>query len=95
MARRPMFSREITTTFAVCSIFDMSAKTMSEAEYPTEETEREKMLTDVRENYETETVKILSVNDVKTVRKMYGMYIEDFIRAAMELDPETRKPLEK
>ena len=90
-----MFTREIVSHEAVCTVFDMASAAMREETYVTEETEKGAALAEVREEYETETVKILEVKAVREVRKMYGMYIKDFLAAAIELDPETRKPLEK
>lgn len=95
MARKQMFTREIVTHEAVCTIFDMSSATMRDEIYVTEETEKGAALVEVREDNETSNLKILEVKEVREVRKMYGMYIKDFLAAAIELDPDTRKPLEK
>lgn len=50
-----------------------------------------KLLKAVRERYDTETFTNVKVVDAKNVDKLYGMYEDEFIRAAVEMDPKTRK----
>ena len=38
---------------------------------------------------------VISVSDLATVEKLYGVTVEDFMSVAVELDPVTRKPLAK
>lgn len=51
-----------------------------------------KLLKTVKNAYETETESICKVVAVHPVNKLYGMWQEDFIANAFELDPNTRKP---
>lgn len=50
------------------------------------------LLKAVQKAYDTEEIKHVQVVSEKPVNKIYGMWEEDFIQNAMELD-ENRKPL--
>lgn len=55
--------------------------------------DEKKMLKDVQKAYDTDEFKNVKVVDHQQVDKLYGMWEEDFIANAMELDLTTRKPL--
>lgn len=57
--------------------------------------DEKKALKDVQKAYDTDDFKNVKIVDHQRVDKLYGMWEEDFIANAMELDPETRKPIEK
>ena len=44
---------------------------------------------------DTEKEKPVHIVDKEIVDKLYGMSEDEFIKSAQELDPKTRKPLEK
>lgn len=50
-----------------------------------------KLLKAVKERYDTETFSNVKVVDAKNVDKLYGMFEDEFIAKAMEMDPKTRK----
>lgn len=52
-----------------------------------------KLLKVVKASYDTETFANVKIVDCKNVDKIYGMWEEDFIANAFELDPKTRKPI--
>lgn len=52
-----------------------------------------KLLKAVQSAYDTDEVKNVHVVDSKVVGKLYGMYENDFLKVAIELDSETRKPI--
>ena len=55
--------------------------------------DEKKALKAVQKAYDTDTFKNIKVVDAQPVNKLYGMWEEDFITNAFELDPETRKPI--
>lgn len=55
--------------------------------------DEKKLLKDVKKAYDTDTFTNVKIVNTQAVNKLYGMWEEDFIANAMELDPETRKPL--
>lgn len=55
--------------------------------------DEKKALKDVQKAYDTDEFKNVKIVDHQQVDKLYGMWEEDFIANAMELDPTTRKPL--
>ena len=57
------------------------------------ESDEKKLLKTVKKLYDTEEVSNVKVVSITSVNKLYGMWQEDFIANAMELDPNTRKPL--
>lgn len=51
------------------------------------------LLKKLRKVYETNNYKVVAIKDIKTTEKLFGMKEVDFLKYAVELDPETRKPL--
>lgn len=51
-----------------------------------------KLLKAVQTSYDTEEFRNIEITDIEPVTKLYGMWEEDFLQHAMELDPMTRKP---
>ena len=56
-------------------------------------TDNNKLLKALKKTYETETLVLSAIVKTEKVEKMYGMTEELFMANAVELDPETRKPL--
>lgn len=54
----------------------------------------ENLLKAIKKIYETDTCRIVKVINSEEVHKLYGMPTEQFYAHAIELDPETRKPIE-
>lgn len=95
MARAPMVTRELIGTEAnVLTVDTEKAETnyvnvTVQGKYKT----AEYLLKKIKAVYETENLQIVKVVDYKEVHKLYGMPCEEFYKNAVELDPETRKPL--
>ena len=96
MARAPMVTRELIGTEANVLVVDtVNASTdykqvMVQGKYKT----AEHLLKAIKKVYEDETHKIVKIIDSKEVHKLYGMRTDMFYTHAIELDPETRKPIE-
>ena len=96
MARAPMVTRELIGTEANVLVVDtVNASTdykqvMVQGKYKT----AEHLLKAIKKVYETDTYRIVKVIDAKEVHKLYGMATEQFYAHAIELNPETRKPIE-
>lgn len=96
MARAPMVTRELIGTEAkVLTVDTDKAETgyttiTVQGKYKT----AENLLKAIKKVYETDTLQIVKVVDFKEVHKLYGMPCAEFYKNALELDPETRKPVE-
>ena len=96
MARAPMVTRELIGTEATVLVVDTVNATTDykhvtiQGKYKT----TEHLLKAIKKIYETDTYRIVKVIDAKEVHKLYGMATEQFYTHAIELDPETRKPIE-
>ena len=55
----------------------------------------EQALKQLKKLYETDSFKVVAVKGIKVTEKLYGMTEVDFLKYAVELDTETRKPIEK
>lgn len=97
MARERQVTRTINAieVTAICmNIKDMtpSEKTLSlTGDTPT----NDQALKQLKKLYETDSFKVVAVKDIKVTEKLYGMTEVDFLKYAVELDTETRKPIEK
>ena len=96
MARKPMVTRsfEVTRVNVMCCDTDTAEVTNIEREIPRTYKDDNKLLKVVKEAIETDTLKVVTVVDKTVVSKLYGMSEIDFLKNAIELDPETRKALE-
>lgn len=92
-----MFTREVVSTKVTAKVISVDAEsvTIKEFNIPIETDSTDRAREFLKKYRETETELIVSVVSVEPVRKMYGMSLDDFIKYATELDPETRKPLNK
>lgn len=52
----------------------------------------EKLLANIRKEYETDNEKIVSVVSKEPIEKLLGITYEQFFDLAVELDPATHKP---
>lgn len=93
MARERQITRTInvTTATAVCmDITTMENETRAlviTGDVPSQD----KVLKDLRKLYDTDTFKVVAIKEMTTVEKLYGLSEVDFLKYAVELDPETRK----
>lgn len=96
MARKPM----VTRSFEVTNVNVMMCNTITaevhnkEFEVPRTYKDNEKLLKVVKEMVETDSDKVVTIVDKSVATKLYGMSEADFLKNAIELDPETRKVLE-
>ena len=96
MARKPM----VTRSFEVTNVNVMMVNTITaevhnkEFEVPRTYKDNEKLLKVVKEMVETDSDKVVTIVDKSVATKLFGMSEADFLKNAIELDPETRKVLE-
>lgn len=96
MARKPM----VTRSFEVTRVNVMMCNTISaevhnkEFEVPRTYKDNDKLLKVVKEMVETDSDKVVTIVDKSIATKLFGMSEADFLKNAIELDPETRKVLE-
>ena len=58
------------------------------------ETSDDKLLKALKKVYETDTLKVVSINSTNKREELYGMTEIDFLKSAVRLDNETRKRIE-
>lgn len=97
MARAPMVTRELIGTEAKVLTVDTEkaltdyASITVQGKYKTSE----HLLKAIKKVYETPSLQIVKVVEFKEVHKLYGMPCAEFYKNAVELYPETRKPITK
>lgn len=96
MARAPMVTRELIGTEANVLVVDTANAATDYREFtvPGKYRTTEHLLKAIKKVHETDTYRVVKVIDFKEVHKLYGMPIAQFYTHAIELDPETRKPIE-
>lgn len=97
MARRAIVTRRIVGTEVSVLALDTVTAEPQTATYilPGSFSDKKKVLKAVQKVYDTDDFKIVTVVDSHPIRKLYGMWEEDFISQAFELDPISRKPISK
>lgn len=97
MARAPMVTRELIGTEAKVLTVDTEKATTDYADFTVQGKYRtaEHLFKAIKKVYETPSLQIVKVVDFKEVHKLYGMPCAEFYKNAVELNPETRKPIEK
>lgn len=94
--RRPIITREITTTVAVVLTVNATTHEVGTVEItlPTVYDNSEKAMNYIRKHYTPEAGQVYAaVTELKQVSTMLGMWLEDFVSHAFQLDPTTRKPI--
>ena len=96
MSRAPMVTRELIGTEANVLVVDAVNAVTDYRKFtvPGKYKTNEHLLKAIKKVHETDTYRIVKVIDSKEVHKLYGMPIAQFYSHAIELDPETRKPIE-
>ena len=95
MARKRMVTRTVTGTQAEIQIVTISAteittiKTTVTGEYA----DNDKLMKAIKKQVETDDIKVLQILTSEKINKLFGMPEAKFMEEAIELDPETRKPL--
>lgn len=95
MARKPMVTRTITTTQVNVLCLDIVAGEPfnQQVTLPRTYKEDKKLMKAIEEVVNTESVKAVHVVAKEEVETLYGMSEQDFIKNAVVLDNETRRPL--
>lgn len=96
MARERQVTRTINAieVVAICmSIKDMTPceKTLS---LTGDTPNNEQAMKQLKKIYETEDFKVVAVKEINVTEKLFGMSEIDFLKYAVELDTETRKPIQ-
>ena len=88
-----MVTRTINVTIvdAICMNIETVETSIRSLELTGETYNASTALKALKKEYETDTFKVVAVSNLKTEERMFGMKETDFIRLALELDPETRK----
>lgn len=90
-----MVTRTIVTTEATCICVDITkGETFNETiVMPRTYTDEKKLFKAIQSHFDTDERKAVSIVATKEVETLYGMDEADFIKSAVILDNETRKPL--
>lgn len=94
MAREKMVTRTIEVTTAHYTALDVTtSQVMTGVISITGNYSNEDALKYAKKHLDTDVFKVVIINELLISEKLYGMLEYDFIEQAVELDPETRKPL--
>ncbi len=96
MARKPMVTRTFETMQLEVMTVDITTSKVSNTICTLSRVidDSKKLEKAVREHFEEGNEKFVAIVDKKIITKLYGMSESDFLKYAVELDPETRKALE-
>lgn len=96
MARKPMITRTIQSTYCSVLCADTVTAEMCNKEVILPRTYKDEaaMLKAVKKLVETETFKPVAISHHEVRNELFGMDEDKFIENAIHLDPETRKALE-
>ena len=96
MARKPMVTRTINVTAieAMCVDTLTAEVSIKELELTGETFTEEKALKALKKEYETDTLKVVTIQKMEVHEEMYGLKEIYFLKVAQKLDPATRKALE-
>lgn len=93
--REKMVTRTVVSTVVTMVTLNLETMTPETATYvlPIDSNDEKMLLKYAKKSFETDTLKIVKVTYEGTSEKLYGMTEIKFLENAVELDPETRKPL--
>lgn len=96
MAKTRMVTRTINVTEieVMCVNTSTAEVSIKELELTGETFTEEKALKALKKEYETDTLKIVTIQKMEVHEEMYGLKEIDFLKVAQKLDPATRKLLE-
>lgn len=97
MARKPMVTRTIITTkvTALCMDIHKCEPCNVTVVLPRTFKNADKLMKAVREQVDSDDIKVAHIVDTVEVETLYGMSEQDFIKGAVKLDPNTRKAIEE
>lgn len=88
MAREKQITRTISSTKAVALVADLSNNAITEHIYTVTGTyTAETVMARLKADYETDTLKMLTVKSIELSEKLYGMPESVFMQYAQELPP--------
>lgn len=95
MAREALITRTVEATKVTVLGLDVTAAEPENKTYylPGKFKDEQKLLKKVKKEFETDTFKIATIVSSEVVSTLYGITVDDFIKNAKVLDPETRKPI--
>ena len=96
MARERSVTRTInvTTVKAICmDLSNDNAVEVKSLDITGEKPSQDIALKQLKKYYETSTFKVVAIQEMSTVEKLYGMSEVEFLQYAKELDPTTRRAL--
>ena len=97
MARERQVTRTInvTTATAICMNLEDMTHEEKKLHITGDVPSAEKILKDLRKQYDTDTFKVVAIKELSTTEQLYGMSEIEFLQYAKLLDNETRKPIEQ
>lgn len=95
MARERSVTRTINVTTVKAITMNIETKAVSTQDFTIsgDTPSQDSALKQAKKLYETSTLKIVAIESLETVEKLYGMSEVEFLKYAKELDPQTRKAL--
>ena len=94
--RTPMVTREFTTVSATCKFFEIASGTLVDKVITIPSNiDSDSYDKYIRKNYDNNEQRFVLVDKCDKVTKLYGMTVEQFLENAVELDSDTRKPIEQ
>lgn len=95
MARERSVTRTINVTTVKAITMDIESKAVSTQDFTIsgDTPSQDMALKQAKKLYETSTLKIVAIESLETIEKLYGMSEVEFLKYAKELDPTTRKAL--
>ena len=96
MSRVRMVTRTINVTVVEAMCVDTTSAEVSvkSLELTGETYTEEKALKELKQQYETDTLKVVAIQSMNVHEEMYGLKEIDFLKVANKLDLATRKALE-
>lgn len=95
MARKPMVTRTFTTYVYECIAMDLNTMSVSNVlvELARIPEKKEKLELELKTNLEEKGLKYVAFTSEKTRDRLLGMTEQDFLKYAVELDQDTRRPI--
>ena len=94
MANKFNVTRTITTNIVNCLCINLATAEPYNQDftYDGSTDDKQKVLKNLRKKNENDEFSIASIVDIRQSSELYGMTEDDFIKYAVILNPETRKP---
>ena len=94
--RKPMVTRTFLTTKAIVMVANTEIGEVENMVVTLPRTYKDDKKRDkaIKEMVDTDTIKYVATVSAEAIETLYGMSEEDFLASAVELDKESRKPVE-